>query len=378
MRRITTLLLATPLVTFAVGCGESAYVPLRSARELKTTEAGSGLQQVTHSADEELAPSVSPDGKLLAYEVHPRSSDAKETLVVAPLDRPSAQRFHVDGGIQPTWLADSSGVVFVTQNGNQWQTLRRDINAPTVGALLVPVGDPAHNALWPSLSPDGQGVVTSLVALGVWSAREMRKRSFDAALNVTTLAGYGVNGLLGDGIEPAWSPTSNTLALIRSEGGHGHVFLEPATPPPEPKATANARGAADDEDSNAAAEEAEKREDKKRAHQLTEGPDEDAQPAWSPDGRFIVFCSAHGSEDGTMSTAANLFVIGADGSGLTQLTEGDVFACRPSWAKDGWIYFHADSGDGFHIWRVRWETYRALDKNRNPLGDSAMDPADEP
>ena len=367
------VLFALPLLALDVGCGGSAYVQVRSARELKTTEAASGLEQVTRSADQELAPSVSPDGKLLAYEVHPRSSDATETLVVAPIARPSAPRFHIDGGIQPTWLADSSGVVFVTQNDGHWQTLRRDVNAPTVGALLVPVGDPAHNALWPSLSPDGNGLVTSLLALGVFDAHEMRKRTFDAALNVTTLAGYGVNGLLGDGIEPAWSPNGNTLAIIRSEGGHGHVFLEPATPPPA--RVAKAKAAAND-DSNAAAEEAERQKEKTRARQLTEGPDEDAQPTWSPDGRFIAFCSAHASDDGTMGNEANLFVVGADGTGLTQLTEGDVFACKPSWGKNGWIYFDADSGDGFHIWRVRYEAYRALDKNEDAVGGGASDVAD--
>ncbi|HEX8791813.1 MAG TPA: hypothetical protein VF765_12755, partial [Polyangiaceae bacterium] len=51
---------------------------------------------------------------------------------------------------------------------------------------------------------------------------------------------------------------------------------------------------------------------------------------------------------------ANLFVVHSDGSGLEQLTEGDRLACRPDWARDGFVYFHANATDDhFHIWRIR-------------------------
>ncbi|HEY2511442.1 MAG TPA: hypothetical protein VGI39_11325, partial [Polyangiaceae bacterium] len=81
------------------------------------------------------------------------------------------------------------------------------------------------------------------------------------------------------------------------------------------------------------------------------GPDDDVHPAWSPDGSALVFCSEHGAEDGR--TQANLFVVHPDGTRLVQLTEGDRIACRPDWARDGYIYFHANATDRFHIWRLR-------------------------
>ena len=84
--------------------------------------------------------------------------------------------------------------------------------------------------------------------------------------------------------------------------------------------------------------------------QITDGPADDQSPSWSPDGKDIVFCSAHGEDE---LVQANLFVVHADGTGMVQLTEGDRISCHPTWSRDGYVYFHANEGGRFHIWRVR-------------------------
>jgi Tol biopolymer transport system component len=94
------------------------------------------------------------------------------------------------------------------------------------------------------------------------------------------------------------------------------------------------------------------------ATQITDGTDDDVHPSWSPDGSALVFCSARG--EGAGWTQANLFSVRPDGSWLVQLTEGDRIACRPDWAKDGYIYFHANATDRFHIWRIRPALTRAF------------------
>jgi Tol biopolymer transport system component len=94
------------------------------------------------------------------------------------------------------------------------------------------------------------------------------------------------------------------------------------------------------------------------ATQITDGTDDDVHPSWSPDGGALVFCSARGEAAGW--TQANLFSVRPDGSWLVQLTEGDRIACRPDWAKDGYIYFHANATDRFHIWRIRPAVTRTL------------------
>jgi TolB protein len=72
------------------------------------------------------------------------------------------------------------------------------------------------------------------------------------------------------------------------------------------------------------------------ARNLTRSPkSRERYPSWSPDGKMVAFNS---DRDGTH----NLYVIGADGTNLRQLTheKARVEAGMQSWTEDGkWIYF---------------------------------------
>jgi alpha-tubulin suppressor-like RCC1 family protein/dipeptidyl aminopeptidase/acylaminoacyl peptidase len=61
---------------------------------------------------------------------------------------------------------------------------------------------------------------------------------------------------------------------------------------------------------------------------LTNDPASDAQPSWSPDGQRIVFSS---TRDGNRA----IYVMAADGSGVTRLTTASADDYYPTWSPDG-------------------------------------------
>lgn len=77
-------------------------------------------------------------------------------------------------------------------------------------------------------------------------------------------------------------------------------------------------------------------------------------PAWSHDGKKIAFSAAN--KKGSKYNTSDIFVINADGSGLTQLTTNDSNDLSPVWSSDGYIYFISDRGGkagNYQAWRFR-------------------------
>jgi Tol biopolymer transport system component len=291
-------------------------------RPVSTTEAATGLEQVTGSANNEFDPAVSLDATAIAYEVATRPDAPPHVEVMALKDvgsrKPRVTYSSNDTmGLEPAWVPDGSGLVFVSEHGTSRELMQTLGPSPHRTNIVAAAADPYFPGEWPALSPDGKRIAVELANLYEFESGWRTTRHFDRALAVTDLLGTGLT-VLGQGTDPAWSPDGTRLAFARVTGGTAHVFV------------ANADGT--------------------NAQQITEGPADDVEPAWSPDGRFIVFCSAHGEDHWTQ---ANLFAVRPDGSGLVQLTEGDRFAGRPAWGRDGFIYFHANVTDRFHIWRVR-------------------------
>jgi Tol biopolymer transport system component len=285
-------------------------------RPVVTTEASEDLAQVTRSRGNEIDPAVSPDGRAIAYAELP-APGRKTNVEVAPLA--DTKRVLYGGpGRDPTWMPDSSGIVFVGKD-KLVQTFGGILPTQMRPVFLADVGNPRLLGVKPSVSPDGKTVAMSIAPVGVRKPGWPTTKELDQGIGLTDMLGTGVDVTLA-GTDPAFSPDGKRIVYVKQQGTHAHLFL------------ANADGS--------------------DAHSITEGAADDQDPSWSPDGKHIVFCSAHGTDEWTQ---ANLFTVKPDGSGIVQLTEGDRLACHPVWGKDGYVYFHAniESRDTFHIYRIR-------------------------
>jgi Tol biopolymer transport system component len=98
---------------------------------------------------------------------------------------------------------------------------------------------------------------------------------------------------------------------------------------------------------------------------LTNNPADDGRPAWSPDGTKIVFQS---NRDGNNE----IYVMNADGSGQTNLTNNPADDADPSWSPDGSKILFASNRDGNgEIYVMNADGSGQQDLTNNPAGDGS-------
>lgn len=155
----------------------------------------------------------------------------------------------------------------------------------------------------PSCSPDGRRIAftSSRAAPGGIGAPN------DFQIYTMNPNGSGLTQLTnvpGRNIVPTFSPDGSRIAFASERaGGVMHVFTMKA--------------------------------DGSDVRQITSGPDPDSEPAWSPDGTKIAFTRIPFSALGLGFTQKDVWIVGADGTGLRQLTDTTGEDHDPSFSPDG-------------------------------------------
>ncbi len=196
----------------------------------------------------------------------------------------------------PAWSPDGRRVAYRHQTGDDATAEIYVMNADGSGQRNLTNNSVAE---WgPAWSPDGK-----LIAFG--SGRD----SPEMRLYVIQPDGTGVRRLGDiDGEYPAWSPDGTRIAFASLDGAVGgspdfNIYVM------------NANGTG--------------------VRRLTDSPSQDDWPAWSPDGTRIAFASARDDQGQgqSLGPTLHLYVMRADGSGQTRLT--DAFAQFAAWSPDG-------------------------------------------
>jgi Tol biopolymer transport system component len=198
--------------------------------------------------------------------------------------------------LSPAWSPDRTQVAFAAPSEDGDDLDLFVMNADGTGLRRL-TGDPMSESR-PSWSPDGTRIAYEVEA-GVW------------VIDADGTDAHRVAGALaGGGHYPSWSPDGSMI--VYSMSGEGlfvvHVLSE-------------------------------------KVQRITTGENH-WDPSWSPDGTLIAFTCEH-----------DICVARPDGTGLTNLTDGDEFVneAAPDWSPDGSrIVFASDRGpvDDHALWTM--------------------------
>ncbi len=249
------------------------------------------------------------------------------------------------------WLGWSVAALATAAALTLWIAGRRaSVNEPR-WQHFTQVTDTEGDETDPSISPDGKSVAYASRARGSWDIYVQRI----GGRNPIVAAGDPDR----DETAPAFSPDGQTIAYDEA-GGKGGIFLTGATGESSRRLTDFGFDPAWSPDGKHIVFSTERVLDP--SQRLSQGTlwvvdaaggtlrkiqDVDAvQPAWSPSGARIAFWAVHGGQ-------RDIYTIPAEGGVRVPLMEDAPLDWSPAWSADGrFLYFGSDRGGSMNIWRM--------------------------
>jgi TolB protein len=304
-----------------LGCrAEIAHAPDPApAAETRPAEQDShyspnAVQHTFYEVGETVDPALSWDGGTL-YFASSQNSAAFDIYCKKIGEIPAVQ---VTSGAadkrQPCVSPNGKYLAYVWNKNGNWDIFLLPLYA---GAKPIQLTNSPSDDVHPSWSPDGMRIV--------YSSYNPKAARWELMVITLGRQGWEITALNVEGLFPAWQPV---------EGSETIVFQKPRGRSPSLYGlwTVTSDG-----------------------KQLTEIVDSTAfgavTPAWSRDGKWIVFSSVP-ADSASEGRAGNLWLVGADGKPMAKISEGTAPEYSPACAPDGTIYFTTLRNGAKNIWSL--------------------------
>ena len=316
---------------FFAGCASDGVGPFNDYKVEHTT-AVANVTRVTFRKMEEINPEVSPDGSEVAFQGYVREKNKLphwELWAVKTDTQHQVRRItdHQADAMNPAWSPDGKTMFFTskrTMNKGIWE-----IASDGLGGVRQLTEDDRYTAVEPTVSVDKRLAYCVVAQEGHCLDTVRQRYPPDYYIWLRDYDGANATEFVS-GRTPKWSPDGRRLLFTKkSPDGDRCIWTV---------------------DSNGA-----------NLTQLTWHMDRnihDVEPTWSPDGRKIAFASNRAAafwQKWFGDHNYDIWVMNADGSGLTQLTTYSKIEGHPSWSHDGDIYFYTCGGmfiKNWDIWRM--------------------------